>query len=308
MSPNCLQLKTWLQLVWPHQMRHHQSSLNKYKSAWQLSRNFVEGWRTNTSLLSKKRSPNCLPGCNLKKLIQTKHDQSSINKIQKCLTAVRVFCGGMRNEHLSSIEKKVTELLAAEDLAATCVTSFKQNMISHHSIKFKSAWQLSGFLLRDEERTSLIYREKSHRIACSWRPGCNLYNLIRHHESSLNRIQKCLTAVGIFCWGMKNEHLSSVEKKVTELLAAKDLAATCITSSKWDIISHHSINVKVLDSYWETGCNLYDLIQMRHHQSSLNKLKSVWQLSGNFVEGWRTNTSLLSRKKSPNCLQLKTWL
>jgi len=55
----------------------------------------------------------------LKKLIQTKHDQSSINKIQKCLTAVGVFCGGMKNEHLSSIEKKLTELLAAEDLVVT---------------------------------------------------------------------------------------------------------------------------------------------------------------------------------------------
>ncbi len=78
---------------------------------------------------------------------------------------------------------------------------------------------------------------------------------------------------------MRNEHLSSVENKVNELLTAEDLAATCRSSSKWDIISHHSINAK-----------------------------SAGQLSGFFVEGWRTNTSHLSRKKSPNCLQLKTWL
>jgi len=73
----------------------------------------------------------------------------------------------------------VSQLLTAEDLVVTCERSFKQNMISHHSIN-----------------------------------------------------KKCLTAVGVVCEGMKNEHLSSVEKKVTELLAAKDLAATCITSFK----------------------------------------------------------------------------
>jgi len=75
---------------------------------------------------------------------------------------------------------KVNELLTADDLGVTCMTSFKQNSISHPSIKFK----------------------------------------------------KCLTAVGSFCAGMKNEHLSSVEKKVTELLTAEDLVAACITSSK----------------------------------------------------------------------------
>jgi len=58
-------------------------------------------------------------------LIQAKHDQSSLNKFKKGWTAVGIFCGGMRNEHLSSVEKKVTELLAAKDLAATCMTSFK---------------------------------------------------------------------------------------------------------------------------------------------------------------------------------------
>jgi len=31
----------------------------------------------------------------------------------------------MKNEHLSSVEKKVTELLAAKDLIAACMTSFK---------------------------------------------------------------------------------------------------------------------------------------------------------------------------------------
>jgi len=45
----------------------------------------------------------------------------------------------MKNEHLSSVEKKVTELLAAEDLAATCMTLFKREMISRQSIKCKSA-------------------------------------------------------------------------------------------------------------------------------------------------------------------------
>jgi len=94
------------------------------------------------------------------------------------LTAVGVFCGGMKNKHLSSVKKKVHKWLAAEVLVVTCKSSFKQN------------------------------------------------------QSSLNEFKKCLTAVGIFCGGMKNEHLSSVEKKVNKWLAAKDLAATCITSSK----------------------------------------------------------------------------
>jgi len=68
-----------------------------------------------------------------------RHDQSSINKMQKCLTPVGKLCEGMKNEHLSSVEKKVTELLAAKDLAATCMTLFKREMISHQSIKCKSA-------------------------------------------------------------------------------------------------------------------------------------------------------------------------
>ena len=83
-------------------------------------------------------------------------------------------------ENLSSVEKKANELLTADDLGVTCMTSFKQNMISHPSIKFK----------------------------------------------------RCLTAVGTFCGRMKNEHLSSVQKKATELLTADDLVVTCKSSLK----------------------------------------------------------------------------
>jgi len=61
----------------------------------------------------------------------------------------------MRNEHLSSVEKKVTELLAAEDLAAACITSFKQNMISHHSRPFGNS-RLSHFLYKDEHPSSTV--------------------------------------------------------------------------------------------------------------------------------------------------------
>jgi len=45
----------------------------------------------------------------------------------------------MKNDHLSSVEKKVTELLAAKDLVVTCNTSFKQNMINHHSSPFRKS-------------------------------------------------------------------------------------------------------------------------------------------------------------------------
>ncbi len=109
-----------------------------------------------------------------------RHDQSSINKIQKVLDSCQGFCEGMKNEHLSSVQKKVTELLTADDLVVTCITSFKQNIISHQAIEFR----------------------------------------------------KCLTAVGVFCGWMKNEHLSSVQKKATELLTADDLVVTCKSSLK----------------------------------------------------------------------------
>ena len=77
---------------------------------------------------------------------------------------------------------------------------------------------------------------------------------------------------------MRNKHLSSVEKKVTELLATEDLVVTCITSFKQNMISQHSINVKVLDS-----CRGFCGGMKNEHLSSVEK-------------------------KSTNCLQLKTWL
>ena len=86
----------------------------------------------------------------------------------------------MKYEHLSSVQKKVTELLAAKYLAVNCTSSLKQDIVSHHSIKFKSARQLLGFL----------------------------------------------------CYRMRSEHLSSVKQKVTELLAAKDLAVDSKSSFK----------------------------------------------------------------------------
>ncbi len=56
-SPNCLQLRTLLQPVWPHP---NETSVNKFESGWQLLGFFVEGWRTNSSHLSRKKSTNCL--------------------------------------------------------------------------------------------------------------------------------------------------------------------------------------------------------------------------------------------------------
>jgi len=53
---------------------------------------------------------------------------------------------------------------------------------------------------------------KSHQIACSWRPGCNLYHLIqmRHDQSSINKIQKCvLDSCRVFGgWRTNTSHLS----------------------------------------------------------------------------------------------------
>ena len=56
----------------------------------------------------------------------------------------------------------VRQLLAAEDLAVTCESSFKQNMTSHRSITSKVLDSCQIFLQRDEEQTPLICREKSH--------------------------------------------------------------------------------------------------------------------------------------------------
>ncbi len=192
------------------------------------------------------------------------------------------FCARMKNEYLSSVEEKITELLTADDLAAACITSTKHNMVSHHSMDAKSARQLSGSFcggVKNEHLSSV--GETSHRIAYNWRPGCSLYDLIqmRHDQSSVNNIQKCLTAVRVFFvegWKMNTSHPSRVK------------SPNWLQLMTW------------LQPVWD--------IQIRYHQSSLIKFESAWQLSGFFVEGWRTNTSHLSSKKSPNCLQLKTWL
>jgi len=45
----------------------------------------------------------------------------------------------MKNEDLSSVEKKVTELLATKDLVVTCKSSFNQNMINQHSKPFRKS-------------------------------------------------------------------------------------------------------------------------------------------------------------------------
>lgn len=73
---------------------------------------------------------------------------------------------------------------------------------------------------------------------------------------------------------MKNEHVSSVKEKVTEL-------------------------------FQRPGCSLYDLIQMRHHhQSSINKIRRC--LTAVFLKDEEHLSS--AQKKSPNCLQLNIWL
>ena len=90
---------------------------------WQLGKHLVSQLLTAEDLVvTCERS---FKQNNLCNLIQMRHHQSSVNKTQKCLTAVGIFGEGMRNKHLSSVEKKVTELLAAKDLAASCITSFK---------------------------------------------------------------------------------------------------------------------------------------------------------------------------------------
>ena len=118
-----------------------------------------------------------------------RHDQSSINKINsKVLDGCRDFL--WRDEERAPLicREKVTELLTAEDLVVTCKGSFKQNMISHLSIKCKKVLDsCRGFLWRDEEWTPLIYGEKSHRIGLQLKTWCYLYHLIqtRHDQSTL---------------------------------------------------------------------------------------------------------------------------
>ena len=77
---------------------------------------------------------------------------------------------------------------------------------------------------------------------------------------------------------MRNEHLSSVQKKVTELQLNTWLQLVWPHSNKTSSVTTQ--------------------------QNS----KSAGQLSGLFVKRWGMNTSHLFRKRSPNCLQLQTWL
>jgi hypothetical protein len=61
-------------------------------------------------------------------------------------------------------------------------------------------------------------------------------NMISHHSMNSKVLDSCRDLL----WRAEGQTLSSVEKKVTELLTAKDLAASCITSFKQNIISHQS--------------------------------------------------------------------
>ena len=126
-------------------------------------------------------------------LVQTKHAQSSANKTQMCLTAVRTLL--WRDEERTSLicREKVTELLTAEHLIVTRKSSSKWDMLSQQSIKFKSAWQLSEHFVEGwRTNTSHLSRE-SHQITWSWRPGCNFEKLIqmRHAQSTLKTFQEC---------------------------------------------------------------------------------------------------------------------
>ncbi len=183
------------------------------------------------------------------------------------------YCWSLASIARQSVD--VTELHAAKDLAATCMTSSKWDIISHHSISLKVVDSCWYFLWRDEERTSLICREKKVN---NWWPVCNLYKLIQmrhqsHHSINLKVLDSCQDRSFVEGWRTNTSHLSRKSHRIAY--------------------------------NWWPGCSLYDLILMRHQQSSINKVNSAWQLSGIFVEGWRTH---LSREMSPNCLQLKTWL
>jgi len=63
----------------------------------------------------------------------------------------------MKNEDLSSVEKKVTELLATKDLIVTCKSSFNQNMINQHSKPFRKS-RLNIFCV--EECLSILNHQK----------------------------------------------------------------------------------------------------------------------------------------------------
>ena len=101
---------------------------------------------------------------------------------------------------------------------------------------------------------------------------------MRHDQSSINKINsKVLDGCRDFLWRDEERAPLICREKVTELLTAEDLVVTCKGSFKQNMITHLSIKCKkVLDS-----CR------------------------GFFVEGWRMNTSHLSRKKSPNWLAAK---
>ena len=154
-----------------------------------------------------------------------RHAQSSVNKIQNGLIAVMtaiLWKFIWKKRHLSSVEKKSPSCWQLKDLAATHTIIFNWNKTGHHSMNFKSAWQLSELFFTKGCTTSVSVEKRVTELLTAERPGCNLYHLIQTgHDQSVN-YKKCLTAVGISCKGMRNE-LSSVEKKVTELLAAEHL-------------------------------------------------------------------------------------
>ncbi len=116
-----------------------------------------------------------------------------------CLPLFKRFC----EEHSSPVAHLVLSFFCQPHLSrkkspnclqliATCKSSFKWDMASHHSLKFKSAWQLLGFFVEGRRTKSLICREKTHRVAYNWRPGCSLYHLIQteHDQSTLKTFQE----------------------------------------------------------------------------------------------------------------------
>ena len=155
----------------------------------------------------------------------------------------------MKIEHLSSVEKTVAKLLAAKDLAATCITSFKWDIINQHSMKFKSAWQLSGFFVKVWGTNICHLSRKKSPNCLQLKTWWYLYHLIQteHDQSTLNKCKSAWQLSGLL-WRDEERTPLICREKVNELLAAKDLAATCMTLFKWDMINEHSVTVKVHDT------------------------------------------------------------
>ena len=197
-----------------NKLSHRQKGL--INTAGQLSRFSEDGWGTNINRWENGHQVACSwrrSGCSLYDLIQTNIVSRQFNNLQKCLTVIGIFCGGMKNKHLSSVEKKSPNCLQLKDLATTCMSPFKQTEHHQSSINTiqKCLTAFGIFLLRDEEQTPLICRENVTEIACSWWPGnvddWDLHSTPRNqqvteHDSRLNKMS--MNETWVCSWEISN--------------------------------------------------------------------------------------------------------